>query len=427
MTKARWDGEEPPGFATHLPDRNYGERDARILVPYAVKEALLEELKQRKRQQEEQEARVQAESAKDEGGTRSKLFKYRAAVANFEGFDNEEGIIAAFEQRDPPIGEYSAYRVLTGAELVRAAKVSLAARDDDHRKHECDLFEKLFELGPYRVVANPARDPGAWRQSLAELREGFPHFQEVTAFVENRVYLSQVSGKPLTIPAIHLTGDPGVGKTRYANELARRLGKPIRVHSMENAQAAAALLGTERHWSTACPGMVFDEIVLGRRADPMFMIEELDKAAVGGNCNPAAPLHSLLEPTTAANACDAFLGIHFDARLATFIATSNDRSKVPESLLSRFREFVILAPTGEQALQLARVVVRSVIAEAGVPGFAMPHDAWSHKIAHLTPREIGHFVHQAVARAVRGDRRHLTAADLPADGTDAGAEGRKLH
>ena len=153
-------------------------------------------------------------------------------------------------------------------------------------------------------------------------------------------------------------------------------------------------------------------------ANPLFLIDELDKAAAGGNCNPTGPLHSLLEPATSANVVDAMLGITFNARLVIYIATSNDRNKVPESILSRFREFEISPPMGEEALQLARVVVRSAVADAGVRDFAPPEDAWAHKLAFYTPREIGQHVHLAIARAVANNRRHLTAADLPPDPDD---------
>ncbi|MEJ8816193.1 hypothetical protein WKW77_34450 [Variovorax ureilyticus] len=128
-----------------------------------------------------------------------------------------------------------------------------------------------------------------------------------------------------------------------------------------------------------------------------------------------APLHSLLEPFTAQKARDAALDLEFDASLAIYIATSNNPTKVPESLRSRFWEFEILPPTGEEALQAARAVVARAVAELGIPEFVLPEARWAHKVAHLTPREICHVVRDAVARALQCGRLHLTLDDLPSD------------
>ncbi|WP_269458486.1 AAA family ATPase [Variovorax sp. HW608] len=231
----------------------------------------------------------------------------------------------------------------------------------------------------------------------------------------DHVACSSRSRGPLTIPPLHLWGPPGVGKTRFASDLAKALEAPIRRQSMENAQTTSLLLGTERHWSNAAPGIVFEEIVLGDFANPVFLIDEIDKAPRGGQYDPVAPLHSLLEPLTATKVRDASLDMEFDASLAIYIATSNDPHKVPSTLLSRFRQFEIRSPRGEDALQVARVVVSTAIEQRAVPGFAVPDRALAHKLAHLTAREISQAVHDAVARAAGAGRSKLVESDFPAE------------
>ncbi|MDM0069920.1 AAA family ATPase [Variovorax sp. J31P207] len=222
-------------------------------------------------------------------------------------------------------------------------------------------------------------------------------------------------------------GDPGLGKTAYANDLAKAIGAPLRQQSMENAQTTSLLLGTERHWSTATPGLVFEEICLGGFANPVFLIDELDKASRKSNYDPLAPLHSLLEPLTAKRARDAALDIEFDASLATFVATSNDPERVPLSLRSRFREFHILAPTGAHALQVARAVATAAAADLEIPGFASPTHALCHQLAHLTAREIYQTVQDAVAQALSVGRRYLIMGDLSAEVLDSDSDRRTLH
>ncbi|WP_218511953.1 AAA family ATPase [Variovorax sp. dw_308] len=427
MKSATRDQDVPPGYAQYVPDWMRSQYSPTpLLVPVAVQESLLQAQEQRRAELEEIR-KAEATRLEEQRASKSRAESPKAVTDVFERADERDALIRAFERYVATSDRTRFFMVLSGNELLRITELVLSCRDDADKKNDLELLRKLFDKGPLRAIANPAFDPARWQRSLARLYDTHPHFREVTDCVAHRVCLSIATGEPLWIPPLHLTGLPGVGKTRYANDLAEALEAPIRRHSMENAQAAAALLGTERHWSTAAFGMVFEQVLLGTHANPVFLIDELDKAAAGGNCNPTGPLHSLLEPETSANVVDAMLGITFNARLVIYIATSNDRNKVPESILSRFREFEISPPMGEEALQLARVVVRSAVADAGVVDFAPPEDAWAHKLAFYTPREIGQHVHLAIARAVANNRRHLTAADLPTDPDDPVRKNRYLH
>ena len=230
----------------------------------------------------------------------------------------------------------------------------------------------------------------------------------------------------MTIPPILMWGPPGIGKSHYANDLAVALGTPLRRHSMENAQTTALLLGTERHWSTTTPGVVFEEVVLGASANPIFLIDEIDKAPRNATYDPLAPLHSLLEPSTAAVARDASLDITFDASLAIYIAASNDPNRIPESLRSRMTSFEIRPPRGHAALQIARMVVAATIERLAIPAFEAPEPRVAHRLAHLNPRAIGKATQLAVAHALYNGRCYLTVSDLPDDPLDDGEPRKAL-
>ncbi len=211
----------------------------------------------------------------------------------------------------------------------------------------------------------------------------------------------------------HSSPYPPVRSSRRRQNLAEALGAPLRRQSMENAQTASLLLGSERHWSNAACGIVFDQIVLGDVANPILLIDELDKAPSVGRYDPLAALHSLLEPTSAKNARDAALDMTFDASLVIYIATSNNPNRVPQTIRSRLREFEVLPPTGEQALDAARTIVASVIGKLGVAGFLEPPARLAHQLGHLTAREITHAVRDAAARALVNGRLHLVLDDFP--------------
>ena len=317
--------------------------------------------------------------------------------------------------------------VLKAKEVLRVLDRIGTVRNKEDRKREFEIMDRITSLGALRDVANPAFRPERWAQSIARLRASHPHFQPVTDFVCEQVALSLSSTEPLTIPPIHIWGPPGIGKSHYATDLALALEAPLRRQSMENAQTTSLLLGTERHWSTATPGLVFDQIVLGKYANPVFLIDEIDKSPPNSSYDPLVPLHSLLEPFTAATVCDAALDITFDARLAIYIAASNNPNKIPQSLRSRFTEFEISRPRGEEALQIAQVVACSAVGELSVPDFSAPEPRLAFKLAHLDPRAIRKAVQSAVARAVLNGRKHLTRADFSLVDLDEEASPRVLH
>ncbi|CAN7394352.1 AAA family ATPase [Variovorax sp. LjRoot178] len=401
--------------------RSYPEKGVELLLPLALADEL--------RQKREERARIAQAALDAEENLRREDLRARTSPSASAAppVPNQVAFLKAFERGVARRRRDRHHPVLRGEELLRVIGRIATLRDKDYQKRELELTKKLELAGALRDVTNPAFRPTKWASALEYLREAHPHFAEVTDFVARRVTLSTHGRQPLKIPPLHLWGDPGLGKTHYANDLAQALGAPIRRHSMENAQTTSLLLGTERHWSTATQGLIFEQVCLGRVANPVFLIDELDKAPRGSQYDPLAPLHSLLEPVTASRVRDASLDIEFDASLAIYIATSNDPDRVPDSLRSRFREFHVLPPTGAQALQAARVVATAATNQLGVCGFAAPDPALCNKLAHLSAREISQTVQDAVARAVDAGRQHLTLADLPADVLDESVIRSTLH
>lgn len=396
---------EAASFRPYATERSYGEDAIELLLPVELQRQLMEERRQRAMEREQSRGEKSAAAM--------------AAVARPapppSAAQAEADFTQAFERGVARRDRTRRHPVLAAREVLRVAARVGTMREKDYAKRDLELIEKIKLRGALRAVVNPGFAQKQWTHSLTQLRAVHPHFRAATDLVAGAVARSLHSKAPLSVPPLHLWGAPGVGKTHYANDLAAALGVPVRRHSMENAQTTALLLGTERHWSTASPGLVFDQLVFGDVANPVVLLDELDKAPRGGQYDPLAPLHSLLEPATAGRVRDAALDIEFDASLVIYIATSNDPRKLPAPLLSRFREFEILPPRGEQALQVARGVVAATIRQQAVPGFVVPVPSLAHQLAHLTPREISHAVQDAADRAIEHGRLYLALEDFPAE------------
>lgn len=305
------------------------------------------------------------------------------------------------------------------AQALERAKLTA---DDELNARDLEVLTRLKSRGPLRKIINPVLlDPSlAVFDKLAGLH---PHFGEVIEFVRSHVMLSRVSAKPLRIPPILLFGEPGLGKSHFSRDLAAALGTVCHLCSMDSSVSNATLLGLDRKWSNSAPGVLFDQLCLGDCANPVILLDELDKVGRSSKDDPLAPLHSLLEPSTSTQVRDASMNVEFDASLVTWIATANHVLSLPASLRSRFREFRIDHPNAEQAITLAFSVARSVIEKTAPSGFSPPKRAVMLKLAHLTAREIYQVVEQAIGKAVLNQRTTIELRDLPAELIQLDADG----
>jgi ATP-dependent Lon protease len=275
------------------------------------------------------------------------------------------------------------------------------------------LFEQLKKLGAFRAVASPAALDQTL-DALKRLRSQQPHFAGVIELIEGRIHLAREMAVPLHLPPVLLVGPPGVGKTHFTLQLAEALGRPIHRHSFDSSHTGDALCGSDRHWANTQPGLVFNSVCLGDRADPVVVLDEIDKACIGyRSSNPLTPLHGLLEPLTARAITDISVGLEFDASHVFWVATANDLRLVPEPIQTRFRIFHIQPPSAEQAIELAQTVASAV--HARYPAFEEPDRRLTIPLAHLTPREQTQVLEQAYARALLNGRKYLNKQDLPAE------------
>lgn len=303
--------------------------------------------------------------------------------------------------------------------------------EPDVVKRNKGIADVLQKKGPFRRIGAPRRIG-----DVLALKTSHPHFGEVIDFVANQLELIKASKHPVRIPPMMLAGPPGVGKTHFSDALAQVLGVPIRRHQMDQAESSSALLGSEMTWSNSRVGLVFDEIVMGDYANPVILLDELDKAPSDQavRFNPVSVLHSLLEPVTAARVRDLSVDMEIDASMITWIATCNCPWRVPLTLRTRLREFFIGMPNAEQALLVARSVVGRALSDAGVAGFKRPGRDVIVALAPLSAREIYQVVIAAVATALKDRQRSIGIEHLPpelvADGSemDGGTASRtRLH
>ena len=173
-------------------------------------------------------------------------------------------------------------------------------------------------------------------------------------------------------------------------------------------------MGSDRCWGNTSHGALFDLICLGEHANPIVILDEIDKVSNRSNYDPLGPLHTLLEPSTSIHARDISVDFEFDASQVTWIATANDARWIPAPLLSRFTQFAIGRPGAEGAIASAQAVMAQAFAQMALENFEPPHRRLAVVLAHLTAREIRQATEQAIATALGQGRSAVALSDIPA-------------
>lgn len=321
------------------------------------------------------------------------------------------------------------------ADAIKKLQKGSGSVDSEVHKRNAQLFEQLNPKGANRRVGL-ARSIDA----VLALQNSHPHFSEVIQFVADRIAMQKLSRRPVRLPPMMLFGPPGVGKTHFCEALAAVLHVPVRRHPMDQAETSSALLGSDLSWGNTRYGLVFELLALGDHANPVVILDELDKAgrtysSSGSLTSPTSVLHSLLEPVSALRVRDISVDIELDASLITWIATANYPWLVAPTLRSRMKEFLIQMPTAEQSLLVATSVVAQAIRDSGINWSEPPDQRFIVAVAHLSAREIYQATATAAATAVRRAGRgnqgveRVEVSDLPLEvllADEAGAVPRTL-
>jgi ATP-dependent Lon protease len=283
------------------------------------------------------------------------------------------------------LGEGSSERADTSALREKLTSLPLPAETKKEAMHELERLERTPEASPEhsmiatyldwiirmpwgKLTSAPIDIEEARRvldrdhYDLEKVKERILDYLAVTELRRTRMK-DDPNGPPApgdpparmvrTEPILCFLGPPGVGKTSLGQSIARALKRSFVRQSLGGIHDEAEIRGHRRTYIGAMPGRIVQALVRAGAADPVLMLDEIDKLSAGFQGDPSAALLELLDPAQNSAFVDTYLAVPFDLSKVLFICTANTTDTIPAPLLDRMEILRLAGYTEREKLHIA--------------------------------------------------------------------------